>query len=104
MDLAGDTKRLAKSIQQNSVSKFSTVFSIVGKGKAALDKAVAITESAMDSIENSRSILATANDFISEIGKIKANAMVLMLAPGDFAARILNLVTATKRNVRNYRR
>lgn len=96
LDLAGDTKRLAKSIQQNSVSKFSTVFSIVGKGKAALDKAVAITESAMDSIENSRSILATANDFISEIGKIKANAMVLMLAPGDFAARILNLVTATK--------
>ena len=49
----------------------------------------------MDAVLSAREVLANANDFVSEIGKIKANASVIMMVPGDFGARIKNLVTAT---------
>ena len=95
-DLAGVTKRSAAEFQNNSVGKFASVFSIVGKGKNIVDNAVNVTENAMNSALSAREALATANDFVGEIGNIKANAAVLMMAPADFAARLLNVVTATK--------
>ena len=95
-DLAGVTKRAAAEFQNNSVGKFASVFSIVGKGKNIVDNAVKVTENAMNSALSAREALATANDFVGEIGNIKANAAVLMMAPADFAARLLNVVTATK--------
>ena len=95
-DLAGVTKRAAAEFQNNSVGKFASVFSIVGKGKNIVDNAVKVTENAMNSALSAREALATVNDFVGEIGNIKANAAVLMMAPADFAARLLNVVTATK--------
>lgn len=95
-DLAGVTKKSALDFQDSSVSKFASVFSVVGKAKAVVDKAVAVTDKAMDSVLSSRTVLATANDFVSAVGKIKANAAVMMLAPADFAARVRDLITATK--------
>ena len=95
-NLAGVTKRAAVDFQNSSVDKFATVFSIVGKGKNIVDNAVKATEKAMNAVLSTREVLATANDFVSEIGKIKANAAVIMMAPADFGARLMNLVTATK--------
>lgn len=95
-NLAGVTKRAAVDFQNSSVDKFATVFSIVGKGKNIVDNAVKATENAMNVVLSTREVLATANDFVSEIGKIKANAAVIMMAPADFGARLMNLVTATK--------
>lgn len=95
-NLAGVTKRAAVDFQNSSVDKFATVFSIVGKGKNIVDNAVKATENAMNAVLATREVLATANDFVSEIGKIKANAAVIMMAPADFGARLMNLVTATK--------
>jgi hypothetical protein len=95
-NLAGVTKRAAVDFQNSSVDKFATVFSIVGKGKNIVDNAVKATENAMNAVLSTRKVLATANDFVSEIGKIKANATVIMMAPADFGARLMNLVTATK--------
>ena len=94
-DLAGVTRANARDFQNQSVSKFATVFSVVGKGKMLLDKAVESTEKAMDSVLSARTVLATANDFVDAIGKIKANAEVIMMAPEDFATRCQNILTAT---------
>lgn len=94
-DLAGLTKKAAQDFQEKSVGKFATAFSIVGKGKVLVDAAVDATERSMDAVLSAREVLANANDFVSEIGKIKANASVIMMAPADFGARIKNLVTAT---------
>ena len=79
-NLAGVTKRAAVDFQNSSVDKFATVFSIVGKGKNIVDNAVKATENAMNAVLSTREVLATANDFVSEIGKIKANAAVIMMA------------------------
>lgn len=95
-NLAGVTKAAASEFQENSLNKFSTVFSVVNKGKDVIDLAIDYTNKIMDSILESRQILATVNDFVSAVGEIKSNAAALMMAPSDFASRFGNVILATK--------
>ena len=96
VNLAGTTARNSTAFQNDSVDKFSTNFSIVGKGKGIVDRAVEFTQKAMDAILSARQVLATVNDFVSAIGAMKANAETIMMAPADFASRLTNIITATK--------
>ena len=63
--------------------------------KSVLDKAAEITDKALDAVNLYRSVLSEVNDFVNEIGRIKANVDRLLASPADFAARIVNLVNAS---------
>ena len=95
LDLSGAVKVIAKEAESAAVDKFCTVFSVINKAKSAVDAAVDVTDRAVDSVLESRASLASANDFVSELGKIKSNVQILMLAPADFSARLRNVLDAT---------
>ena len=89
------TKVDSDKFKKDSKSKFTDRFSALKKVKKKLDEAVEESEAALDSISDGRKSLQEVNEFVNEIGKLKANTQVILQSPGDFAARIDNLISAT---------
>lgn len=95
VSLRSAAKADAVKFMDSACAAFSMVFKVAGAASNVLKKAVEFTERVLYSIETSRVSLYAAQDFVSEIGHIKANVEVLLMVPGDFANRVKNLVTAT---------
>lgn len=89
------TKSDSKELQLKSRSKFTDRFETLKKVKGVLDSAVAATEKALDTISESRKSLNEVNEFVNEVGKMKANIGVILQSPSDFAARLQNLLTTS---------
>lgn len=93
--LAGATKNKSKSFMEKAKESFASVISGAKKAKSFVDMVAKSTDDALDIVDNARKGLREVNAFVNEIGKIKANVEVLIMTPGDFAARIGNIVAST---------
>lgn len=94
-NLAGKVKTDAKKFRQDSCNKFATLAKIAGATKTVLDSFVKVSEKMLDVALSARESLAYVNDFVSEVGKVRANIDALALVPADFAARVDNILSAT---------
>lgn len=76
-------------------SSFSDSFSLVGAARSTVTAAVNLTNKALDQVENLRATMRQVAEFVEDIKQIRANVELLLLAPGEFANRIQNLITST---------
>lgn len=93
--MSGATKNKSKSFMDKARDKIASAMRIAKKGKSYVDKVAEATDAAMDVVNTARKGLREVNAFVNEMGKIRANVEVLLDTPGDFAARIANLVSST---------
>ena len=75
--------------------KFKKDFSLIGAAKSTVNAAVALTNKALDQVENLRNTMRQAAMFVEKIKQIRANVELLLMAPGEFADRIQDLITST---------
>lgn len=96
VNLAGETKAKSKSFREKLQEGFAALNSDIQLTAGIVNNLANGLGVIMDLVTDCRKILSSCNDFISAVGKIKANAYVLIRTPGDFAARVSELVTATE--------
>jgi len=95
IDNRGATKVKAKSFKDSVKSSMATFYNVANKGKKTLEKIVDGSNDVLDAVFEARKVLQVADDFLTEVGRIKANMEVLAMTPGDFSQRIVDLVSAT---------
>lgn len=76
-------------------SKFAKVFSLASSARSTIDEAVKLTDKLLDQVEAARGTMRTAAAYKSKLGQIRQNLELLLMTPGDFAARIQDLLTIT---------
>lgn len=89
------TKVDSAQFRSNTKAKLVDKFETLKKAKGILDSAVSSTEKVLDAISDARKSLNEVNEFVNEIGKLKANIQVIIKTPSDFVSRIENLLTTT---------
>lgn len=92
-NLAGKVKVDSAVTIAAAKENFEKDFSIANKNRSIIDSAVLAAESAVDSVYRAREALNKADEFVRKVSKIKANMELLLLAPGDFAARLQDLIS-----------
>lgn len=95
VNLAGETKAKSKSFREKIKDGFASVNKSINMATGAVNNVANGIGEVMDIISDCRKTLAACNDFVSALGKIKANVYVLTRAPADLAARISEIITAT---------
>ena len=75
--------------------KFPKKFSLLGAAAATINAAVKLTNKLLDQIEEARGTMRTAAAYKSKMLQIRQNLELALMAPGDFAARIQELLTMT---------
>lgn len=74
---------------------FKDKFSLVGAARATVQAAVDLSNKALDQVENLRNTMRQAAEFVEKIKQVRANLELLLMAPGEFANRIQDLITST---------
>lgn len=92
VSLSGKTRQKANELRKTVADKTSKSFKVAGKSKSILDKALAMSNKAVDAVYSARKSIQKAAAFARQVGSIKSNLQSIMLAPGDFAARLQNLI------------
>lgn len=91
--LALKTKVDAEAFRKTTMDKFVESFAkLTRKG---LSDIVNATNEFLDIVVESRKSLNVVNEFVNEVGAIKANIDVLVATPRDLSARITNLITTS---------
>ena len=93
VSLSGKTRQKAVDLRQSVADKTSKSFKAKGKSKSILDKAVEMSYKAVDAVYSCRKSVQKAAEFVKRVGSIKSNIEVLLMSPGDFVARVQNLIT-----------
>lgn len=92
VSLSGKTRAKAVELRKSVADKTVKSFNVAGKNKSILDKAVEMSYQAVDAAYSARKAIQKAAEFVKQVGRIKSNIQVLMMAPGDFVARLQNLI------------
>ena len=95
VSLSGKTRKKAVELNRAVADSASRSFRVAGKSKSILEKAVDMAYKAVDAVYSARKAVQKAAEFVRMIGRIKSNIETLMMAPGDFCARVQNLITMT---------
>ena len=95
VSLSGKTRQKAEEVRRAIAEKASNSFKVAGKSKSILEKAIDISYKAVDAVYSARKPVQKAAEFVRQVGRVKSNIQVLLLAPGDLVARIQNLITMT---------
>lgn len=95
IDNRGATKSKASAMKDETRDSMAGSFNASGYGMNTFNAVVDFSNSILDAYFDIRQVLHVAEEFVSEVGRIKANMSVLVAAPGDFAARVVDLVGAT---------
>ena len=93
VSLSGKTRQKAVDLRQSVADKTSKSFKAKGKSKSILDKAVEMSYKAVDAVYSCRKSVQKAAEFVRQVGSIKSNIEVILMSPGDFVARVQNLIT-----------
>lgn len=111
VSLSAKTKQKAKELRRSVADKASKSFKTSGKKLSVIQKAVAMSQKAVDAVYSYRKVIQKASEFAREVGRVKANIQAIMLSPQDFVARMQNLIAMSaeivgfdidpKDNVRN---
>jgi len=96
VNLAGETQAKAKSFREKLQDGFAGAHATMKLTTGIVNGVANGIGILLDMLTDCRKILSDVNEFISTVGKIKANVYVLVASPADFAARIADLVTATE--------
>lgn len=91
--LALKTKVDAEAFRKTTMDKF--VESFAKLTKKGFSDIVNATNGFLDIVVESRKSLNVVNEFVNEVGAIKANIEVLVATPRDLSARITNLITTS---------
>lgn len=94
-----DLRGMANAAALNSVAiakaSFASSVDLKNKVKTTVDKCVAFTETAMNSIQSARRSMDSSFEFVSELGEIRANARALLMKPDAYAERVASLIAIT---------
>lgn len=93
VSLSAKTKQKAKELRRSVADKASKPFKTSGKKLSVLQKAVAMSQKAVDAVYSCRKVIQKASEFAREVGRVKANIQAIMLSPQDFIARVQNLIS-----------
>lgn len=86
----------AKSAKSATASRFARVFSLAKASAATVDAAVKTTEHLLDQVATARESMRQAAAYVSKLGQIRQNLALLLMAPGDFAARVQDLISTAE--------
>lgn len=86
----------AKSAKSATASRFARVFTLAKASAATVDAAVKTTEHLLDQVATARESMRQAAAYVSKLGQIRQNLALLLMAPGDFAARVQDLLTTAE--------
>lgn len=92
VSLSGKTRQKAVDLNRAVADKTAKNIKVSGKGRSILEKAVDMSYKAVDAVYASRKSLQKSAEFVRQVGRIKSNIQTLLLAPGDYAARMQNLI------------
>lgn len=95
VSLSGKTRSKAVELRKSVADNAAKKISIAGKAKQVVDKTVDMSYKAVDAVYAARSSVQKTTEFVKEIGRIKSNMRTILLSPGDFAARVQNLIVMT---------
>lgn len=95
VSLSGKTRQKAIELRKNVADKTAKKLNVSGKSKSVLDKAVEMSYRAVDAAYSARKAIQRSAEFVRHVGRVKSNIEVLLLSPGDYAARMQELVTMT---------
>lgn len=93
VSLSGKTRQKAVELRKSVADKTAKKLNVRGKSKSIMDKAVEMSYQAVDAVYSARKAVQRSAEFVRQIGRIKSNVQMLLLSPGDYAARIQNLIT-----------
>lgn len=93
--LALKTKIDAEAFRKTTMDKFVESFAKLKEVKSEFNGVVNATNDLLDLVGEARKSLNDVNEFVNEIGAIKANIEVLVATPRDLSARIMNLITTS---------
>lgn len=92
VSLSGKTRQKAVDLNRAVADKTAKNIKVSGKGRSILEKAVDMSYKAVDAVYASRKSLQKSAEFVRQVGRIKSNIQTLLFAPGDYAARMQNLI------------
>ena len=92
VSLSGKTRQKAAELRKSVGEDASKKIKVAGKSKSVLDKAVAMSNRAVDAVYSARKSIQKVAEFVRQVGSIKSNIQSIILAPGDFVARLQNLI------------
>jgi len=92
-DLSGKTRQTAAALDSYAMNEFENSFDAKNKSKSIVDSAVVASQKAVDAVYSARSYIRKADAFVRKVSQIKTNAYTLLLAPGDYIARIHDLIS-----------
>ena len=77
-------------------AKFEKDFSLLDAARSTVDAAVKLSDKLLTSVESARESMRKASAYVSKVAQVRQNLELLLMTPGDFAARIQELITSAE--------